>query len=554
MNRLGIALDQGFVEYDFLLDMVRKLRFSLINLCIVIGIYYSLGLFDPFLRLSYYLAGGYVVFTLVRLLDTYRISHHKKSESLCQHWKIIKYGSLLSNLYLAIINAVVIYYNELNPYSFYVALSVIGTLVGGTQQYFFDKKLYNWFAVACSALPIASLGFKGNTGIVLAAILGYFVFFLRANVMMQNRFYWKSRKENDFSTTILNSIPSPLAIFDEDLSLIQVNESVAKLIEKPVEDIIGKNLKDFIRKESNHEFFRFIESFRNLRAISIQEQEVSLNLSGEHRFYFMVLTKIKNTQNNLLIGLDLTQLREAQTELESQKAINLEAAKLSSIGEMANSMAHEINNPLAVILGKTEQAQRVLEMPEPKLEYLEKSLTVISTNVKRISTIIHGLRTLSGGLDDEFFDAALTDVVDKVKLLSQEKILSSGVQIRFGEFPATRFFGNPAQISQVLLHLIHNAHEAVLAQETPWIEVSYRDQGELIEILVTDSGAGIPIEIAEKMFNPFYTTKDIGKGMGLGLSVSKGIVESHRGQFFVDNACENTRFVVRLPKLLAAAA
>ena len=268
----------------------------------------------------------------------------------------------------------------------------------------------------------------------------------------------------------------------------------------------------------------------------------------------MVATKLKSTDHLLTLALDLTDLKSAEKELEQQKAMNLEASKLSSIGEMANAMAHEINNPLSIILGKTEQAKRVIMMDDPKLDYVKRSLEVITSNVTRISTIILALRTISGGMNDDFYDAKLVEVAEKINLLTKEKILSNGIQINVNEVPDSIFYGNSAQITHVLMHLLNNAQEAVVNQEKPWIKVDFFETETEIIIEVSDSGEGIPVEIAEKIFNPFYTTKDIGKGMGLGLSVSKGIIDSHKGQFFVDNACENTKFVIKLPKLIARAA
>ncbi|HEX4924120.1 MAG TPA: ATP-binding protein, partial [Bdellovibrionales bacterium] len=106
----------------------------------------------------------------------------------------------------------------------------------------------------------------------------------------------------------------------------------------------------------------------------------------------------------------------------------------------------------------------------------------------------------------------------------------------------------PTQISQVLLNLLNNAHDAVAEQTEKWVKLDVRDLGDSVELSVTDSGAGIPPEIQEKIMQPFFTTKQIGEGTGLGLSISKGLVDSHHGQLRLDAKSKNTRFVVLLPK------
>tara|TARA_B100000482_G_C12567593_1_gene282624 strand:- start:98 stop:1135 length:1038 start_codon:yes stop_codon:yes gene_type:complete len=345
-----------------------------------------------------------------------------------------------------------------------------------------------------------------------------------------------------------------MAMFNNKLELVAVNPALAKVYDVRIKDLEDKSIEKFFRKESNHEIYSFLKSFYLDTNKTSGEKELTINSNGVIRHLFMVATKLKSTDHLLTLALDLTDLKSAEKELEQQKAMNLEASKLSSIGEMANAMAHEINNPLSIILGKTEQAKRVIMMDDPKLDYVKRSLEVITSNVTRISTIILALRTISGGMNDDFYDAKLVEVAEKINLLTKEKILSNGIQINVNEVPDSIFYGNSAQITHVLMHLLNNAQEAVVNQEKPWIKVDFFETETEIIIEVSDSGEGIPVEIAEKIFNPFYTTKDIGKGMGLGLSVSKGIIDSHKGQFFVDNACENTKFVIKLPKLIARAA
>jgi C4-dicarboxylate-specific signal transduction histidine kinase len=105
-----------------------------------------------------------------------------------------------------------------------------------------------------------------------------------------------------------------------------------------------------------------------------------------------------------------------------------------------------------------------------------------------------------------------------------------------------------AQISQVLVNLLNNAYDAVQGLPEKWVSLDVNDAGERIELAVTDSGPGLPAEVRAKLFQPFFTTKPEGQGIGLGLSLSKAIVETHRGTLTVDTASRNTRFVVQLPK------
>jgi C4-dicarboxylate-specific signal transduction histidine kinase len=104
------------------------------------------------------------------------------------------------------------------------------------------------------------------------------------------------------------------------------------------------------------------------------------------------------------------------------------------------------------------------------------------------------------------------------------------------------------QIVQVLVNLLNNAHDAIQNQKEKWIRVEMMDLGNCIELAVTDSGPGIPEKIREKMFQPFFTTKDVKYGTGLGLSISMGIIHQHHGSLVFDEENAFTRFLLRLPK------
>ena len=131
--------------------------------------------------------------------------------------------------------------------------------------------------------------------------------------------------------------------------------------------------------------------------------------------------------------------------------------------------------------------------------------------------------------------------------LSNEKIAKGGIELRFREHDNVEIECRSYQIVQVMLNLINNAYDAVLSDKSAWIEISYEVTGTRLIIKVTDSGRGIPEKIAEKIMQPFYTTKAVGQGTGLGLSISKGLVEDHGGTLSYNPKSPNTQFVLELP-------
>jgi len=136
-------------------------------------------------------------------------------------------------------------------------------------------------------------------------------------------------------------------------------------------------------------------------------------------------------------------------------------------------------------------------------------------------------------------------------LLSFSKIASSSHDVIFkcAEIPDIKFECHPDEISQVLINLINNAHDAVITQEEKWIELSIKLDTHLDSLIfkITDSGLGIAEDISEKMFSPFYTTKAVGEGTGLGLSIAKKIIDAHNGELYLDQKSKHTCFIVRIP-------
>lgn len=247
---------------------------------------------------------------------------------------------------------------------------------------------------------------------------------------------------------------------------------------------------------------------------------------------------------------DISDRIKMQQEVDETRISQVNAARLASLGEMAGGIAHEINNPMAIIRGQAEYLQRNLKnLAIEQREPLNKGLNKIVQTVDRITKIIKGLRSVSrDSSHDPMINQDLLEILNDTLVLFEEKFKLANIRNDLDSTDAQIFIAcRPAEISQVVLNLLNNSYDAILGSENPWINISIAKHDGAVRLTLTDSGTIIPDKIADKIFEPFYTTKEVGKGTGLGLSISKSIVERHGGQFYLDRSAKNTTFQVVLP-------
>ncbi|MCX6128994.1 MAG: ATP-binding protein, partial [Proteobacteria bacterium] len=212
--------------------------------------------------------------------------------------------------------------------------------------------------------------------------------------------------------------------------------------------------------------------------------------------------------------------------IESQREQITASSKMASLGVMAAGVAHEINNPLAILLGSAGQLSKFIDQPEKyarKLESIEKS-------GRRISRIVQSLKKFSRSSSDskQFSSHALADIVKEVMVLTDEKSKRFNTPVTCDVQTDVRVLCNDLEIEQVLVNLIHNAIDAVKERDEKRVKVQVISEPNQVFLRVIDSGTGIPEKIRDKLFDPFFTTKKVNEGTGLGLSVSKGILDEHK--------------------------
>jgi len=243
------------------------------------------------------------------------------------------------------------------------------------------------------------------------------------------------------------------------------------------------------------------------------------------------------------IVIDITKRKATEERL-------LHSAKMSSLGEMAGGVAHEINTPLSIIAMITSKLHGEVKTGNFDRSRTLKSLETAEKTVFRIAAIINGLRYFSrDGSKDPFKSISVNNLLDETLSFCRERFKNHGVDLQLPNgIDNLQLECRPVEISQVLLNLLNNAYDAACGAQNKWVAIEVRDSGAMIELSVSDSGSGIQPQIRDKIMQPFFTTKGVGKGTGLGLSISIGIIESHKGTLVLDPTAEHTRFIVKLPK------
>ncbi len=232
--------------------------------------------------------------------------------------------------------------------------------------------------------------------------------------------------------------------------------------------------------------------------------------------------------------------------------------ELASLADFAAGIAHEINNPLAIIIEAAGWVEDLLEdelEASPAIDEMRRSLRQIATQAARCKDITHNLLSFARRVPGRVEDVRLNDLVREVVGTFGKRAASRRVDIVLrldDEVPTRRL--SPTQVQQVLVNLLNNALDALEPNEGHIVVTTRREEGDVL-IDVADDGCGIPESILPRVFDPFFTTKPVGKGTGLGLSICYGIVENLGGSISVESRVgAGTTFHLRLPEQPASGA
>lgn len=236
-------------------------------------------------------------------------------------------------------------------------------------------------------------------------------------------------------------------------------------------------------------------------------------------------------------------------EAEEQRMIAANSSKLASLGEMAAGIAHEINNPLAIITGNVRVLIKLLQKENIGNSKIYDSANTIQDTAMRISKIVKGMRYLSrDGSEDSVKPEKITEILQEVIDLSSEKFKRHKLDLQLQISDESIMVNcRKIEISQVLVNLLNNSYDAIKELDDKWIKIDVFKEKRFCVIAVEDSGKEIQPEVKAKIMEPFFTTKPAGEGTGLGLSISRRIITKHGGSLTLDEKAENTRFLIHLP-------
>ncbi|MBI3705903.1 MAG: PAS domain S-box protein [Rhizobiales bacterium] len=340
--------------------------------------------------------------------------------------------------------------------------------------------------------------------------------------------------------SILDTVPEAMIVIDDHGIMQSFSSAAERLFNYRAAEAIGQNVKVLMPapyREAHDSYLHRYMSTGERRIIGIGRVVVGQRKDGSTFPMELAVGEMKSGDQRFFTGFirDLTERQMTEARLQELQSELVHISRLTAMGEMASTLAHELNQPLSAISNYLKGTRRMLEGGgDEKSVTMRDALEKAADQAMRAGQIIRRLRDFVSRGESERRVESVTKLVEEASALSLVGVKDRGIRVQFQFDPRVDLvFADRVQIQQVLLNLIRNSMDAMETSKKRdlMVTIAPAENGH-VQISVADTGSGIAPEIAEQLFQPFITTKR--QGMGVGLSISRTIVESHGGKIWVE--------------------
>jgi PAS domain S-box-containing protein len=360
------------------------------------------------------------------------------------------------------------------------------------------------------------------------------------------------RKESEDRLQLMaDALPAAIAYVDKDQRYQFVNQAYEDWFGIPTTEVVGKTLEEFLGQEMYRSLGPQVE--RVLSGERIKYRSHLRGPDGVRRHFDASFVPHQERGGEVLgyfsLVLDSTSQVEAEEEARHTRDQIAHVSRVATMGELATSMAHELNQPLSAIVSNAQAAMRFLAAENPDPDEARDALADIADDARRAGDVIRRMRGLLSGDKPQRTALDLNGLVEGVAALLHSDAVSRQITVtlELGE-DLPEVMCDSIQVQQVVLNLMVNGFEAMSHEgmEHRELTVGTAARTDAVEISITDTGIGLDPEIVEEIFEPFVTTKE--GGMGMGLSICRSIVEAHDGRMWADTGAEEgATFHLELP-------